>query len=163
MISAVAVLLFIAAAAPVFALDADPHARRSTAAIVDEVVRMSQAGVADDDIVAYVHKTRDRFDVTADDLIALTDAKVSKAVIHAVIDESDARNGDYRGRREVRTVVQPSLYVGSPWFYDPFYYYDPWFYQPRLSLSFGFGHYGGFRGYRGGHGGGHSGGSHHHR
>ena len=45
MISAVAVLLFIAAAAPVFALDADPH-RRSTATIVDEVIRMSQAGVA---------------------------------------------------------------------------------------------------------------------
>jgi len=151
-ISAAAVLLFIAAAAPVFALDADPH-RRSTASIVDEVIRMSQAGVAEDDIVAYVHKTHDRFDVSADDLIAMTDAKVSKAVIHAVVDEADVRNGD--GDRHVRTVVQPALYVGSPWFYDPFYYYDPFWYQPRLSLSFGFGRYygGGHRFY--GHGGHH--------
>ena len=153
MISAVAVLLFIAAAAPVFALDADPQARRTTATIVDEVIRMSQAGVADEDIVAYVHKTRDRFDVTADDLIAMTDAKVSKAVIHAVIDEADVRNGDKD--RSTRTVVRPSVYVGSPWFYNPYYYYDPFWYQPRLSLSFGFGrYYGGYHGYRGYHGGG---------
>jgi len=153
MISAVAVLLFIAAAAPVFALDADPQARRTTATIVDEVIRMSQAGVADEDIVAYVHKSRDRFDVTADDLIAMTDAKVSKAVIHAVIGEADVRNGD--GDRSVRstTVVRPSVYVGSPWFYNPYYYYDPFWYQPRLSLSFGFGHFGGYHGYRGHHGG----------
>lgn len=159
MISAVAVLLFIAAASPVFALDADPQARRTTATIVDEVIRMSQAGVADEDIVAYVHKTRDRFDVTADDLIALTDAKVSKAVIHAVVDEADVRNGDKDRSARTTTVVRPSVYVGSPWFYDPFYYYDPFWYQPRLSLSFGFGrYYGGHHGYRGGyHGGGHHG------
>jgi hypothetical protein len=166
LISAVAVLLFIAAAAPVFALDSDPHARRATANIVDEVIRMSQAGVADEDIVAYVHKTHDRYDVSADDIIAMTDAKVSKAVIHAVVGEADVRNGDGDRRREVRevrTVVEPAVYVGSPWFWDPFYYYDPFWYQPRLSLSFGFGHYyGGYHGYRGGYRG-HGGGGHHHR
>jgi len=163
LISAVAVLLFIAAAAPVFALDSDPRARQTTATLVDEVIRMSQAGVADEDIIAYVHKTRDRYDVTADDLIALTNAKVSKAVIHALVDEADVRNGDGDRRRETRTVIEPALYVGSPWFFDPFYYYDPWWYQPRLSLSFGFGrYYGGYHGYRGGHG--HGGyGGHHHR
>jgi hypothetical protein len=165
MISAVAVLLFIAAAAPVFALDADPQARHTTATIVDEVIRMSQAGVADEDIVAYVHKSRDRFDVSADDLIALTDAKVSKAVIHAVVDEADVRNGDGdRGVRRSTTVVRPSIYVGSPWFYNPYYYYDPFWYQPRLSLSFGFGHFGGrYYGGSRGHGGGHGGGGHHRR
>lgn len=160
-ISAVAVLLFIAAAAPVFALDTTPQSqdRRATASIVDEVIRMSQAGVADQDIIAYVKKTRERFDVSADDIIAMTDAKVSKDVIHAVIDEADVRNGDYRDRRVTRTVIEPAVYVGSPWFWDPFYYYDPWWYQPRLSLSFGFGHYfGGHRYYGGGHhGGGHRG------
>jgi len=162
MISAVAVLLFIAAAAPVLALDADPQARRTTATIVDEVIRMSQAGVADEDIVAYVHKSRDRFDVTADDLIALTDAKVSKAVIHAVIGEADVRNGDEDRAVRRTTVVRPSVYVGSPWFYNPYYYYDPFWYQPRLSLSFGFGHFGGrYHGYRGQ--GGHGGGGHHRR
>ena len=147
-ISAAAVLLFIAAAAPVFALDTTPQSqdRRATASIVDEVIRMSQAGVADEDIIAYVNKTRSRFDVSADDIIAMTDAKVSKAVIHAVVDEADVRNGD-RDRRYTRTVVQPAVYVGSPWFWDPFYYYDPFWYQPRLSLSFGFGHYGRYYGH----------------
>lgn len=152
-ISAVAVLLFIAAAAPVFALDTTPQSqdRRAAASIVDEVIRMSQAGVADQDIIAFVNKSRERFDVSADDIIAMTEAKVSKDVIHAVINEADVRNGDYdRDRRVTRTVVQPAVYVGSPWFWDPFYYYDPYWYQPRLSLSFGFGHYWG-------------GGRHHHR
>jgi hypothetical protein len=162
--SAVAVLLFIAAAAPVFALDSSPQARR-TANLVDEVIRMTQSGVADEDIVAYVHKTRDRYDVTADDIIAMTEAKVSKAVIHAVLDEADVRNGDYDRRRETRTtVIEPAVYVGSPWFWDPFYYYDPFWYQPRFSLSLGFGHYWGGRyygGYHGGHGGYHHGGRHH--
>jgi hypothetical protein len=162
-ISAVAVLLFIAAAAPVFALDTTPQSqdRRAAASIVDEVIRMSQAGVADQDIVAYLKKTRERFDVSADDIIAMTDAKVSKDVIHAVIDEADVRNGD-RDRRVTRTVVEPAVYVGSPWFWDPFYYYDPFWYQPRLSLAFGFGHYFGGHsyGHGGGHNGGHSGGHH---
>ena len=161
-ITAVAVLLLIAAAAPVFALDTTPQSqdRRATASIVDAVIRMSQAGVADGDIVAFVKKTRERFDVSADDIIAMTDAKVSKDVIHAVIDEADVRNGDDR-RYATRTVVQPAVYVGSPWFWDPFYYYDPFWYQPRLSLSFGFGHYfGGHRYYGGGH---YRGGFRHHR
>ena len=160
-ITAVAVLLLIAAAAPVFALDSNPQARRTTANIVDEVIRMTQAGVADEEIVAYVHKTRDRFDVSADDIIAMTEAKVAKPVIHAVVDEADVRNGDRDRRVETRTVVQPAVYVGSPWFWDPFYYYDPWWYQPRLSLSFGFGRY--YGGHYGGHYGGgyHGGGGHH--
>ena len=87
-------------------------------------------------------------------------------MIHAVVGEADVRNGDGDRRREVRevrTVVEPAVYVGSPWFWDPFYYYDPFWYQPRLSLSFGFGrYYGGYHGYRGGYRG-HGGGGHHHR
>ncbi len=151
LISAVAVLFLMVVAVPMFALDASSNVRNNTATVIDDVIRMSQAGVADEDIIAYVHKSRERFDVTADDLIALTNAKVSKNVIHEVVGEADDRNGD-RGRRETRTVVSPRVYVGSPWFWDPYYYYDPFWYGPRLSLSFG--HYWG--GY-------HRGSFHHHR
>jgi len=152
LISAVAVLFLMIVAVPMFALDARSDVRNNTAAVVDEVIRMSQAGVADEDIIAYVQKSHDRFDVTADDLIALTNAKVSKSVIHGLVAEADDRNGDRdRERVQTRTVVAPRVYVGSPWFWDPFYYYDPFWYGPRLSISFG--HYRG--GYRGGF--------HHHR
>ena len=154
-LTAVVVLLLTAVAVPVFALDADPQVRNTRATIVDEVIRMTQAGVADDAILAYVAKTHDRFDVSADDLIALIDAKVSKAVIRALVDEADIANGDRdrSTRREVRTVVEPRVYVGSPWFWSP-YYYDPFWYGPRFSVSLGFGHYWGGH-YRGGYRGGH--------
>ena len=160
LISAVAVLTFLTVAAPAFALDADPQAQRTTGTLIDEVIRMSQAGVDDATIIAYVQKTRDRFDVTADDLIALTGAKVAKSVIRAVVDEADNRNGD-RDRGVRRTVVEPRVYVGSPWFWSP-YYYDPYWYGPRFNVSLGFGGFwGGHHRYRGGF---HHGGSRgHHR
>ncbi len=123
-------------AVPTFALDANGDARKS-AAVVDEVIRMSQAGVADEDIIAYVQKSHERFDVTADDLIALTNARVSKNVIHSLIAEADDRNGDRDRTTRTRTVVAPRVYVGAPWYWDPYYYYDPFWYGPRLSISFG--------------------------
>src|SRR5947207_15175306 len=77
-------LLLTFAAVPLFA------ARRSTN-IVDDVVRMQKAGVTADEIIAFVHKGESRRDVNADDIIAPHDAGVSRAVMRAVLDESDAR------------------------------------------------------------------------
>src|SRR2546425_11286657 len=77
--------LLLAAATPLFALDdparTDRTDRNRRIVIVDEVVRMSQAGVSDDAIISYVEKSREPFDVSADDIIAMTDAHVSKDVI----------------------------------------------------------------------------------
>ena len=148
-----AVLIF--AAMPLFA------ARRSTN-IVDDVIRMQKAGVAEDEIIAFVHKGDSRMDVSADDMIALHDAGVPRAVIKAILDEADPR-GERRDRDGYRrdyaysySYAAPPVaygYYGFPYFYDPFWspdYYDPFWYGPRFSIgvNFGFGRFGGFHGYR---------------
>ena len=109
---------------------------------------MAAAGVSDDAIVAYVRNTRDDFDVTADDIIAMTDAHVSREVVKAVVDEAAARR-DRRGTGE-RSYSMAAPY---PYYYNPYYpaYYDPWWYGPRYSFGFGVGFGprfggGGFRG-----------------
>jgi hypothetical protein len=152
-------LLLTFAAVPLFA------ARRGTN-IVDDVVRMQKAGVAEDEIIAFVHKGESRLDVNADDMIALHDAGVSRAVIKAILDESDARGerrDGYRGRDDYgyNDGYNSRVYVygGYPYYgYSP-YYYDPFWYGPRVSLGFNFG----FGRYYGGYRGGHRGGGHRHR
>lgn len=160
---AVAVALF---AVPLFALDAPSAASRPD--VVADVIRMAKAGVAEESILAFIRKSDARVDVTANDMIAMTEANVPKSVIKAVIDEADARDvrrddrrddrdrprderdraRDDRERTRVveRVVVQPSYYW-DPWYYDPFWY------APRISVGFGFGfgHFGGGY-YRGGFG-----------
>jgi hypothetical protein len=149
-------LLLTFAALPLFA------ARRANN-VVDDVIRMQKSGMAEDEIIAFVHKGESRFDITADDMIALHDAGVSRAVIKAILDESEARgerrDGDrYRGSDSgygYGYAAPPLVYAygGYPYYYDPFYYpyyYDPFFYGPRVSVGFNFGfrHFGG--GFRGG-------------
>src|SRR6266542_347571 len=143
-----AVLFAAFLAAPLFAVDLG----RDTNVVAD-VIRMQKAGVAEDEIIAFVHKGDSRLDVSADDMIALHDAGVPRAVIKAILDEADAR-GERRDVDRYRTgdretvIVAPSLYgYGYP------YYYDPYWYGPRLSIGFGFGfggYYGGHYGHRGG-------------
>ncbi len=143
-IFAVAVLLI--SAVPAFAVT-------RTVMVVDDVIRMTKAGVADDAIIAFVKKAPEPFEVNGDDVIAMNDAHVSPAVMKAVIDESSARMRDERRRdgrsydtRRETVYVAPGFY--SPW-YDPYYYgYGPYWYGPRVFLGFGFGprFYGGFHG-----------------
>jgi hypothetical protein len=141
-IHVVAALFFVLVAAPLFAVQRN---------LVDEVIRMSKAGVAEETILEYVDKTDARVVVTGDDVIAMTDANVPKGVVKAVVDASDARRGnrDYRDR----SSSAPAVVVASPYYgygyYAP-YYYDPFFYRPSVFLSFGgFGGFrGGFRGHR---------------
>lgn len=131
-------LLFLAT--PLFALDDVDRADRGrrTVLIVDDVIRMSKAGVNDEAIIAFVRKTREDFDVNADDLIAMTEAGVSKEVEKAVVDEAAARKNRVSDRddRSDRSYLTP-----YPYYYDPFYpryYYDPFWYGPRVSFGFGF-------------------------
>lgn len=122
--------------------------------VVDDVIRMSKAGVADENIIAFVKKTAEPFDVGSDDVIAMNDARVSADVIKAVIDESAARMKEERsvadretrdrtGDRRTTVYVTPGY---SPW-YDPFYYgsYDPFWYRPRVFVGFTFGRFHGGR------------------
>jgi hypothetical protein len=142
-------LLLCFAAVPLFAA-------RRTSNIVDDVIRMQKSGVAEDEIVAFIHKGDSRMDVSADDMIALHDAGVSRAVIKAILDESAARGerrDSYRrddGYDGYGYGYAPSVYLygGYPYFYSP-YYYDPFWYGPRVSLGFNFG-FGRYYGYRGG-------------
>jgi len=137
LIYAVGILLLFTVSA--FAFDGaasrnDRNSRRPI--IIDDVIRMSQAGVGDDAIIAYVRKYRDRFDVNADDVIALNDAHVSKDVVKVVVDEASARKDDrYRDREPAR--FYGGVYI-NPWYY-PSYYYDPFFYGPRFGFGIGFG------------------------
>jgi hypothetical protein len=163
---ALAALTFLAAA-PVFALD--PPSReeqtetrdRDRSSVIDDVIRMTRAGVDDETIIKFVRQSRNQYVVDADVIIALTDAKVSKDVLNVLMDEAYDRGTARaeRGRTRTRTVYVRPYYGYSPW-YSPFY--DPFWYGPRVSFGFGFG------GYRGGshgghHGGGHHGGGHHGR
>lgn len=146
-ITAVAFLFLVTAAAPLFAAPAQQ--RR----LVDDIVRMSRAGVAEDSIISFVQNTRGPINLTADDLIVMTDAGLPKTLIKAVVDESAIRNSQSYDRRDrsygssVQVYAAPYYYPYYSPFYSP-YYYDPFFYGPRLSIGFGFGggfHGGGFR------------------
>jgi hypothetical protein len=137
-----AVVLLIAA--PLFALDNADRDRRDDRrgpTVVDEVIRMSAAGVADSAIIDWVNNSRGPFAVTSDDLIALTNAHVSEAVIRAV--QNDSSNRDTNARYPRSTVLVSPYVYGYPYYYSP--YYDPFFY-PRLSIGFGFGFGRGFGG-----------------
>src|ERR1051326_1090245 len=149
-----AVLLLILVAVPLLADDrpARESERNAQPALIADVIRMTNAGVSEDAILAFVRKSDERVDVTADDLIALTDAHVSKSVITAIIDVADDHDGG-RPRTRERVVVRPRS-ASSPYYWgwnDPFYY-DPFWYGPRVSIGFGFGgyRYGGYRHYGGG-------------
>ena len=155
-----AVLVILIGAVPVFALDDNRDNRsanydRDRHTVIDDVVRMSQAGVSDESIIRFIHQSRDRYVVNADTIIALNDAHVSKAVINALMDGAYDRDDRRDGDRVVqeRVYVRPYPYYGYG-YYDPFWYpYDPFWYGPRVSIGVGFGGFFG-GGFRGGHGGG---------
>lgn len=138
-------LLLLVVSAPVFGLDDKGSQRRS---VVDDVIRMAQSSVPDDAIISFVVHTRDQFEATADDIIAMTNAHVSKDVIKAVIDEAADRKE--HPERTQRTYVRSEVYYGGGW-YDPYYspyysYYNPSWYGPRLAVRVGVGfgrHFGG--------------------
>jgi hypothetical protein len=165
---ALSVLLFLSAAVPAFAIDDTPDndgraVTRDRTTVIDDVIRMSQAGVSDDAIIKFVRASRDNYVVNADVIIALTNAKVSKAVLDAVMDSASMRDDDRGDNRDDERPAATNVYVRSGYspYYYPYYAYDPFWYAPRFSVSVGFGRWGGSRGhyYGGGsHGGSHGGG-----
>ena len=120
-ITAVAVALTMIVTVPLFA--AAPR-------MANEVIRMAQAKVSDDSIIAFVQAKREEVEVDADDIIAMSQAGLSNAVITAVIDEASVRSE--AERREVGAA--PPAYYTEPY---------PYYYGPRLHGFFGLG-YGGY-------------------
>jgi len=138
-ILAVAVFILAFASTPLFAF---------SRSVTEDVIRMTKAGVAEDTIIEFVHKTRGPIDLTADDIVAMKEAGASQKVIRAVVDEVDNRDRDsYSRRRDVVVYAAP-----YPYYYGYPYYYP--YYSPSLYLGFGFGGFGGFRHFGGGFGGG---------
>ena len=82
----VAACLLMFAATPAFALS------------VAEVVEMTEAGLGDEVIINQIRATHSWFDLTVDDIIALSDAGVSDAVLSAMIatafDDAAYRSSD---------------------------------------------------------------------
>lgn len=124
-----AVLLLTAA--PAFALN--------NSQLVDDVIRMSRAGVGEEEILAYVRNESGKYDIGATDVIAMSEAKVTTAVVKSVIAEARDRIDVQRERpRPARSYyVGPSYGFYDPW-YDPFWYGYGYGYGPRFSAGIGF-------------------------
>lgn len=154
---AAAVSFLLLLAIPAFAVQ--------TRNVVDDVIKMTKSGVAEETILDFVQKAP-RYDVNADDVVAMSEAGVSRNVVRAVVRNAENSSASSRDRvRDHETVVVAPSYGYYP-SYGYWPYYDPWWYGPSLSLGFSFGgyyggHYGGYYGgYHGGYHGGHGG---HHR
>ena len=61
-------------------------AARKSALTVDGVISMLQAGISDDVIMEKVHKSGQTFDLSADDMVRLKNAKASDALMKAMIE-----------------------------------------------------------------------------
>lgn len=195
LLPALAVLILMAPLA--FALDpaatqeeSGEQPRYSRATPIDDVIRMTKAGVDESAIVAWVEERRNLFVLDADILIALTEAGVSKPVLQAMLDNAyGPSNREHRGapqesegQGETRTVyVQPaydswygypyysSYYWGYPYYYGGYPYYWGWYgygygygynYYGRYGHGHGHGHGGHGYGHGGHRGGGNHGGGH---
>jgi len=143
--AAVSFLLFLAI--PAFAVQSRN--------VVDDVIKMTKSGVADETILDFVQKAP-RYSITADDVVAMSEAGVPRAVVRAVVKNADTSSASSRdGVRDRQTVIVAPSYGYYPAYgYGYWPYYDPFWYGPSLSIGFGFygGHYGGYRGgFHGGH------------
>jgi hypothetical protein len=128
--------------------------------LIDDVIRMSRSGVADDMIIEFVQTSRGRIEVTADDIIAMKNAGVAPQVIRAVVvrgeptgdganvappsqpAEQPTANGEPSGQTAAAdpggcATFDPPISLQFPW-YGPLYppqLWDPFWYQPRLDAG----------------------------
>jgi hypothetical protein len=56
---------------------------------VDDVIRLSKAGLSDDVIIQQIRKKGQRFDLSTDQLVQLKSASVSERVIQAMIEPTE--------------------------------------------------------------------------
>lgn len=155
---------------------------------VPEILRLKQAAVGDDTIIAYIKNSGNSYGLNADQIIYLRQQGVSDAVVSTMLNQpkpgvavapaptvasppaaSTASSGQVSTATVaptvtyVQTVPTTTYYYSQP-YYDP-YYYPACGWYPPVSLSFGWyggggWHGGGWHG-GGGYGGGGHGGGHH--
>ena len=83
-------LLIAAAALLLFAGCSSLRFVNERAVSIDEVIRMSQAGVDKDVIISQLESTYSRFKLTPDDIVRLTEAGVNKEIIETMVESGAA-------------------------------------------------------------------------
>jgi hypothetical protein len=143
---------------------------------VSQVVKLAQAKIGDDTIIAYIKNSRNSYGLTVDQIIYLRQQGISDAVITAMLNQpapgvavaTPTTPAPQPVAASTATVAPTVTYVQTvpdttyyyqPYYYQPYYYPDYAWYPP-VSFSFGWGWGGGWHG-GGGHGGGGHGGWHH--
>jgi hypothetical protein len=163
--------------AALFALALTGSAFSQTA---DEVILLTQKGVGEDVLVAFVEASQAPVALSVADIAKLKDAKVPDKVIVTMLHRQPAdrvsvasraaqqTESKYQARSDnsqasveyqpapQRVVEVPSatyVYSGYPYSYGSSYYYPGYYpyYYPSVSLGFGFGSFG-HHGFAGGHG-----------
>lgn len=165
---------------PVTAPAVAPAAAPPLAYGVSEILRLSQAKVGDDTIIAYIKNSGNGYGLTADQIIYLTQQGVSTAVINVMLNQPTTATSGTPASQPAPVVAAPApaaqsqpavatttvaptvTYVQTvpTTYYDPYYY--PGYYgygygwgYPAVSLSFGWGGRWGGGWHGGGHGGWH--------
>jgi hypothetical protein len=127
-----------------------------------QILRLMQAKVGDDTIIAYVKNSQDSYALTADQIIYLRRQGVSDAVINVMLNRPKSSvaaapatsapqqtsastvttpSGSTATVAPVVTYVQPAP---TAYYYQPYYPAYAWY--PPVALSFGFGWGGGWHG-----------------
>ncbi|HUZ16980.1 MAG TPA: YXWGXW repeat-containing protein [Spirochaetia bacterium] len=78
---------------------------------VADVIKLANAGVGDDVIIAYIAKSQQAFALTTDDIIALNNSKVSAQVITAILSHEgliENPRGETAGSQPQATGVAPA-------------------------------------------------------
>lgn len=146
-----AVAFILLSASPLFAIKTN---------LIDDVIRMSKSGVADETIIDYVNASSEQLTVTADDIVAMKNAGVSDAVIKAVVDKesaaasqpetppqqtpdstaaSDEPPAPGGGYEPGCWTFEPPVALAWPIYAPiiPSQLWDPYWYQPRLDTKSG--------------------------
>src|ERR1700722_523866 len=92
---------------------AAPSASKSRPLTVDGVIAMVQAGLSDDVITARLRKEDKAFDLSADDMIRLKQAKVSDAVLKVMLDPNSEANAPPPS--SALAAVPAPAYAGLPY------------------------------------------------
>jgi hypothetical protein len=147
---------------------------------VSEILRLKQAEVGDDTIIAYIKNSGNSYGLNADQIIYLRQQGISDAVIVTMLSQPRAgvataappATSTYSSEPVSTVTAAPAVtyvqtvpdttYYYQPYYYQP-YYYPNYAWYPPVSFSFGWGggyYGGGWRGGGGWHGGGFGGGGH---
>lgn len=133
---------------------------------VAQIVKLAQANVSDDAIMAYIKSSGNSYGLNADQIIYLRQQGVSDAVITTMLNQprpglavavpttpvpQPMASTAYASQDSADTVAPPVTYVqtvpATTYYYQPYYYYPAYGWCLPVTYSFGWGGY--YRGYYG--------------